>query len=118
MLSQYCGTYDDGRDDRVQVVGLDGELVTTIQGDGIDGKVAGGEVMVTSYDRQVGGTFVYEPDTGRFVRVTDAVSSYGVGGPSPDGYLLWDTPYGQGQATVGDGSRSDEGATQTLARWR
>jgi hypothetical protein len=38
VMSQYCGTYDDGvRDDRVQVVGTDGDQVVTVQGSDIRG---------------------------------------------------------------------------------
>lgn len=114
VLSQYCGTYDDGRDDRVQVLTTDGDLVTTIQGDGIDGWVTGGVVKVTSYDRKRPGTFVYEPDNGTFLRVSDGTSSWALGGPTPDGYLLWDTPVG----TTDDPQEPIPGATQWLARWR
>lgn len=114
MLSQYCGDYDNGRDDRVQVVTTDGRSVTTIQDDGIEGQVAGGLIEVTSYDRRAGGTYVYDPDDGQFVRVTKRVSSYAVGGPTPEGNLLWHTPYGKSN----DPGMSGRGATQWLARWR
>ncbi len=114
VLSQYCGTYDDGRDDRVQVLTTDGDLVTTIQGNGIDGWATGGLLRVTSYARNRAGTYVYELDSGRFVRVSDANSSYGLGGPVPDGYLLWDTPVGRSSGP----QEPIPGATQWLARWR
>lgn len=113
VLSQYCGTYDNGRDDRIQVLTTDGELDTTIQGDGVSGWVTGGVVKVTSYERDRAGTFVFEPDSGRFARVSDANSSYGLGGPVPDGYLLWDTPVG----TASSPQEPIPGATQWLARW-
>lgn len=114
VLGQYCGDYDDGRDDRVQVLTLDGEPVTTIQGDGLDGFVSGDLVQVTAYGGRVAGTYVYEPDSGRFLRVSDGVSSYALGGPVPDGHLMWDTPVGE----VGDPQQPIPGATQWLARWR
>lgn len=113
VLSQYCGTYDNGRDDRIQVLTTDGELDTTIQGDGVSGWVTGGVVKVTSYERDRAGTFVFEPDSGRFARVSGANSSYGLGGPVPDGYLLWDTPVG----TASSPQEPIPGATQWLARW-
>lgn len=114
VLSQYCGTYDDGRDDRIQVIDTDGDPVTTLQGDNLGGGVAGGLVQVTSYDGSAAGTYVWEPDGGRLVRVTDGVSSWSLGGPTPAGYLLWDTPYGSAA-----GPREPvAGATQWLARWR
>ena len=114
VLSQYCGTYADGRDDRVQILTTGGDAVTTIQGDGIDGWVAGGVVKVSSHDPERAGLFVYEPESGRLTRVSEANSSFGLGGPTPDGYLLWDTP-------VGEAAGPEEpmpGATQWLARWR
>jgi len=114
VLGQYCGDYDDGRDDRVQVLTTDGEPVTTIQGDGLEGSVSGGLVQVTSYGGRTAGTYVYEPGSGRFVRVSDGVSSYALGGPVPDGYLMWDTPVGE--AT--DPQEPIPGATQWLVRWR
>lgn len=114
VVGQYCGDYDDGRDDRVQVLTTEGEPVTTIQGDGIDGFVSGGVVQVTAYGGRTAGTYVYEPDSGRFLRVSDGVSSYALGGLVPDGYLMWDTPVGK--AT--DPQEPIPGATQWLARWR
>lgn len=122
VLGQYCGTYDDGRDDRVQVLTTDGETVTTIQGDGLGGGVAvtpgdrGGLAQLTVHAREHGGHYVYELGTGRLVRVTEATSSWGLGGPTPSGHLLWDTPYGAGAGTEPEGV--DAGATQWLARWR
>lgn len=114
VLGQYCGDYDDGRDDRVQVLTTDGEPVTTIQGSGLDGFVSGGLVQVTSHDDRSAGTYVYEPGSGRFLRVSDGVSSYALGGPVPDGYLMWDTPVG----TTSDPQEPIPGATQWLVRWR
>lgn len=114
VVGQYCGDYDDGRDDRVQVLTTDGEPVTTIQGNGIDGFVSGGLVQVTAYGARTAGTYVYEPDTGRFVRVSDGVSSYSLGGLVPDGYLMWDTPVGAAE----DPQEPIPGATQWLVRWR
>ena len=114
VLSQYCGTYDNGRDDRVQILTTDGDPVTTIQGDGVGGWVTGGLVRVTSYEGSRAGTYVYEPDSGRLARISDANSSYGLGGPVPDGYVLWDTPVG----TASSPQEPIPGATQWLARWR
>jgi hypothetical protein len=95
VLGQYCGTYDDGvRDDRVQIVTTDGDQVVTLQDDGISAGLYGGNgvVTVTSYQRSEGGTYVYELDTGRFLRVSDSVSGFGLGGPAPDGEFIWHTP--------------------------
>jgi hypothetical protein len=94
VMGEYCGTYaGQVRDDRVQILTTDGDQVVTVQDDGIEGSVAGsGLVTVTSYQRGHAGTYVYDLDTGRFLRISDAVSSYGLGGPTPDRLFLWHTP--------------------------
>jgi hypothetical protein len=98
VLGEYCGTYADGvRDDRVQVLTSRGEQVVTIQGSGIEGALAGSGVSndlvaVTSYDGQQGGTYVYDLGTDRFLRLSTAISKFGLGGPAPRGELLWHTP--------------------------
>ena len=98
MLSQYCGTYADGvRDDRVQILTTDGDQVVTLQDSGIDGALAGaggtGDVVtVSAYENGRSGNYVYDLDTDRFLQISDAVSSFGLGGPSPDGQFLWHTP--------------------------
>ena len=95
LMSQYCGTYPDGRDDRVQILTTGGEQVVTIQGDGIDGWLPAGSdvVNVTSYDRDEGGTYVYDLTEDRFLRVSDGISSWGLGGPTgaPE-VFMWHTP--------------------------
>ena len=96
VMSQYCGTFDGGvRDDRVQVLSTDGGLVTTIQGSGIEGAQAGpGNDLVTvqSYDRAQGGTYVYDLSDGTFLRLSEAVSNFSIGGPAPEGDVMWHTP--------------------------
>lgn len=95
MMSEYCGTYPEGRDDRVQILTTDGDQVVTIQGDGIDGWLPAGSdvVNVTSYDPNEGGTYVYDLTTGDFLRVSDAVSSWGLGGPTGSAeQFMWHTP--------------------------
>jgi hypothetical protein len=108
VMGQYCGTYADGvRDDRVQVVELDGDRVVTIQDSDLDGGLSGtGDVVtVSSYQRGGrGGTFVYDLATDRFLRVSDGVSSYGMGGPAPGRQFMWSTP-----------ENGRKGATYTLA---
>ncbi len=122
MLSQYCGTYDDGRDDRVQVLDLDGTTVTTIQGDGIMGMERGGLVQVSSYAAKSEGTYVYEPTTGRFLQATDKTAMFNNGGgPVAEGDLVWSTPYGEAQGPADsqdpDVPAMDKGATDWLVRW-
>jgi hypothetical protein len=98
-MSQYCGTYDDGvRDDRVQVVTTDGDPVVTVQDSGVDGGrlVAGGDVLsFTSYARATGGTYVYDVEDGRLVRIGEGMSSWSTAvGPTPGDQLMWTTPAG------------------------
>jgi hypothetical protein len=98
MMSQYCGTYEDGRDDRVQILSTDGEQVATIQDDGIDGWLPAGSnvVNVTVYNEDAGGTYVYDLETDRFLRVSDGVSSWGLGGPTgAPRQFMWHTPVNQ-----------------------
>ena len=60
---------------------------------------------MTSYQRGTAGTYVYDLAEGRFVRVGESLSKWGLGGPTPEGRLLWQTAHGR------------KGATQVLARW-
>lgn len=105
-MSQYCGTYEDGvRDDRVQVVTTEGEQVVTVQDDGVEGGdlVAGGDFLtMTAYGRATGGTYLYDFDEGRLLRLSDAMSSWAVGrGPTPGDQFMWTTPAGDRDATFG-----------------
>lgn len=104
VLSEYCGTYDEGRDDRVQVLGLDGEQVVTIQGNGIDGWLPNGSdvvnVSVHNGD-DTSGTYVYDLTDGRFLRVSDGLSSWGLGGPvGTDRQFMWHTPVNKGNGAT------------------
>lgn len=106
-LSQYCGTYDGVRDDRVQVLTESGDPVVTVQGDMLDGAVvAGSGLAITSYDGPDAGWYYRDTDSGRLLRFTDSVSIYDMGiGPAPAGYVIWDEPVNE---------RS--GSHQTVAR--
>jgi hypothetical protein len=95
VMGQYCGTYAKGvRDDRVQVVELDGDQVVTIQDSELDGGLSGSGDVVTleSYQRGDGGFFVYDLETKRFMRISNGVSSYSGGGPTPGRQFMWSTP--------------------------
>ncbi len=103
VLGQYCGTYDDGvRDDRVQVLGADGAQVVTIQDSDLDGSMPGdsGLVTVTSHQPGRSGTYVYDLGTGGFLRISTEVSSWALGGPTPQGRFLWDTPANRGRGAT------------------
>lgn len=123
VLGQYCGTYDDGRDDRVQVLSTEGDTITTIQGSSIDGGLGDGGtgggghlVSVQAWSGKEEGTYVYDLDTTRFLRLTDSVSTYSGGGPTPAGSLFVGLAYGQGKGQQPEPG-IDLGATQWLVRW-
>ena len=105
-MSQYCGTYEGGvRDDRVQVITTDGEPIVTIQDSGVDGGdlVAGGDFLtLTAYGRATGGTYVYDVEEGRLLRLSDGHSPWAVGqGPTPGDQFLWSEPAGSGLGVFG-----------------
>ena len=98
-MSQYCGTYEGGvRDDRVQVVTTDGDQVMTVQDSGVEGGqlVGGGDYLtMTAYGRATGGTYLYDFEEGRLLRLGDGTSAWNVAtGPAPGDQLLWSTPAG------------------------
>ena len=98
VMGEYCGTYADGvRDDRVQILTTAGDQVVTLQGNDLEGWLAntgrtGNLVEVSSYVQPHGGTYVYDLDTDRFLRLSDAVSKFAVGASGPTGTLVWDVP--------------------------
>jgi hypothetical protein len=99
VLGEYCGTYADGvRDDRTQILTTDGDQVATLQDSGADGWLPPGSdvVNVTVFgapgdDRS--GTYVYDLETDRFLRISDQISSRGLGGATGTArQFLWHTP--------------------------
>lgn len=105
VMGQYCGTYQDGvRDDRVQVLDLDGDQVVTLQDSSIDGGLTSdagaGIVTVTSHESGSSGTYVYDLGSDRFLRISDDVSSWVTGGPTPEGQFLWNTPENRGRGMI------------------
>jgi hypothetical protein len=105
-MSQYCGTYEGGvRDDRVQVVTTDGDRVMTIQDSGVDSGIlsADGDFLtITASTRATGGTYVYDFDAGRLLRLSEGTSAWTIGtGPTPGDQLMWTTPAGGRDLTFG-----------------
>ncbi|MEI5672000.1 MULTISPECIES: hypothetical protein [unclassified Nocardioides] len=104
VMSQYCGTYAGGeRDDRVQVLSTDGDQVVTLQDSGAEGWLPRGSdvVNVTVYSDDEAGTYVYDLGTDRFLRVSDALSSWGLGGPTGEPrQFLWHTPENGGRGAT------------------
>ncbi|MGN6574575.1 MAG: hypothetical protein ACTHKG_02705 [Nocardioides sp.] len=99
VMSQYCGTYGGGvRDDRVQVLTTDGDQVVTLQDSDVEGSLGTGNdvVTVTSYQRGRSGTYAYDLANDRFLRISDEVSSWSTGGPTPPRFLMWNTPENHG----------------------
>lgn len=104
-MGQYCGTYGNVRDDRMQILDTDGRQVVTIQDDSVDGWLsstgyAHGLVTLSSYQPAHAGTYVYDLDTDRFLRISDAMAKWGTGGAAPAGQLLWDTPVNGGHGAT------------------
>jgi hypothetical protein len=96
MMSQYCGTYaDEVRDDRVQILTSDGDQVATLQDSGVDGWLPPGSdvVNVSVFGGDQGGTYAYDLATDRFLRISDAISNWGLGGPTGNArQFMWHTP--------------------------
>lgn len=98
VMSEYCGTYAGGvRDDRVQILTTEGDQVVTLQDSGVEGVLAGrggtsDVVTMDCYMPDHEGTYVYDLATDRLLRLSDAVSKFGVGGTVPDGMFMWNTP--------------------------
>ena len=105
VMSQYCGTTADGRDDRVQVVTTDGDQVVTVQDSGVDGGTmvdGAGAFTFTTYGADGGGTYLYDLEEGRLLRVGEGMPSWTTAtGPAPDGTFLWTTPAGGTDPTYG-----------------
>ncbi|CAI9415605.1 hypothetical protein HIDPHFAB_02564 [Nocardioides sp. T2.26MG-1] len=114
VMSEYCGTYDDGvRDDRVQILTADGAQVVTLQGSGLDGVLPSGSEVVNASvyagdDDSRSGTYVYDLSSDRFLRISDGLSQWGLGGPTGDArQVMWHTPVNH-----------RNGATQWVGRLR
>jgi hypothetical protein len=95
VMSQYCGDLPGKRrDDRVQVLTTDGEPVVTVQDDSIGGGAVDDRWVEVEANTggmsDTDGAYVYDLETGRFLRLTDSVSTFAIaGGPMPDGYVRW-----------------------------
>lgn len=106
VMGEYCGTYDQGRDDRVQIVSTSGEQVVTLQDDGLDGWLPTGSdvVNVSVYGEEGGdraGTYVYDLETGRFLRISDSLSQWGsTGSTGNPRQFLWHTPVDNGNGAT------------------
>jgi hypothetical protein len=95
VMGQYCGDYAGGvRDDRVQVVEIDGDPVVTIQDSDLEGGLnePSDVVTVTTHQRGQAGTYVYDLATDRFLRVTKDHSNYWMETLTPGRNFMWSTP--------------------------
>jgi hypothetical protein len=93
VLSQFCGTRDRVRDDRVQVVTLTGDPVVTLQDDSLDLGAADGRMLtVVSMRDGRAGTYVYDLDTRRLLRLSHGFSRFGGGDGLRGSRLMWSTP--------------------------
>ena len=112
VIGQYCGTFKRVRDDRVQIVRLDGSPVVTIRGDGLDPLYSTDDyVVLQSYKKGQAGTFVYSFATGSLRRLSDDYSQFCCSNGGSGSRLTWSTPHG-GTTTekvkVRDGDSEEE----------
>lgn len=96
VLGQYCGTTNGGespvRDDRVQVIDLEGNPVVTIQGNGVEpGTVSADGFVVNGYgtygDRD-GAVYTWSFAEGKLRRVADSASRFSMSWVTSDA-LMW-----------------------------
>ncbi len=103
-LGQYCGTRATVRDDRVQVVDLDGDPVVTVQDSNIDGAAAMSDRFVTLVSGMPGqdGTYAYDLQRRRLVRLSTQGSSWYGGNAAEGDRLAWSDGIldGRGRRTV------------------
>lgn len=111
-LSQYCGTYASGaRDDRVQVLSTDGDLVGTFQSPGISGSfVEGSDTLLVLGIQGLAdsdGTYVQDLADGSSYRISRGASTF-MTGPvlTRPGQVTWRVPVNSGR-----------GVKQVVARW-
>jgi streptogramin lyase len=83
---------------RTQILTTDGDQVATLQDSGADGWLPPGSdvVNVTVFGTPGGdrsGTYVYDLETDRFLRISDQISPWGLGGATGNArQFLWHTP--------------------------
>jgi hypothetical protein len=102
VLGLNCGTLDLQDDNWFQVFTADGDPVVTVRDDGIDEATVSDSAVTlhASAAGELSGNYVYVFSSGRLLRVSDAVSRFGLGGwPSGD-FLLWDTPVSDGHGAT------------------
>ncbi len=104
-MLQFCGLDDSGlRDDRVQVMTTDGEQVVNALVSGLayaQLSADGGFLTLMVDGPEAGGTYLYDTTDGRFIKISDATSSWETGGgPSPEDLLLWSTPVNRGHGAT------------------
>jgi hypothetical protein len=93
----WCSIGDRHDAQEVQILSTNGDEVATIEGNGVGGEIfgLGGDdhvVTLFSHDAATEGTYVYDLRDGRFLRISQAVSNFGIFATAPDGDFLWSTP--------------------------
>jgi hypothetical protein len=93
----WCSIGDGHDAQEVQILSTNGDEVATIEGNGVGGEIfgLGGDdhvVTLFSHDAATEGTYVYDLRDGRFLRISQAVSNFGIFATAPDGDFLWSTP--------------------------
>lgn len=94
VLGQNCGTLGIHHDNWFQIFTADGDPVVTVRDDGIDAAtVSNGAVTLNAPAAgERSGSYVYDFDAGRLLRVSDTASDLGLGGQASGDFFLWNTP--------------------------
>jgi len=93
VMFQYCGTHHGVRDDRVQVVTATGAPVVTVQGNDLQLDQATDRFLsMVEYQGPGAGTYVYDLDRGRLMRVSHGRSKFAGNGNGHGSRLIWSTP--------------------------
>ncbi len=116
VIGQYCGTTKRVRDDRVQIVGVDGRPVVTIRGDGLDVLYSTDDhVVMQAYTKPLAGTYVYSFADSSLKRLTNDYSMFCCATSGLGDRLSWATPYG---GTFDQTAKDQDGqeSTSTMQR--
>lgn len=107
-LSQYCGTYEGVRDERVVLLDEAGGVIATIRGTslGSGGFAGAAAVVASSANGGEAGTYVYDVAGRELIELTGEAPYGPAVDPAPDGVLAWNTQTGR------------YGATYHVAEWR
>jgi hypothetical protein len=102
VLGLNCGTLNLQDDNWFQIFTADGDPVVTVRDDGIDEATVSDSAVTlhASAAGELSGSYVYAFDSDRLLRITDAVSKFGLSGWASDDFFLWHTPVNDGHGAT------------------